>query len=1035
MSLELPVGYTPPAEALAAIQQVKEGYPFVHLAGAAGVGKSTLLTYLRKLQQDGRDPLFKGMAIVAPTGIAAINVGAQTIHSFLRIAPTDRPGGRWQKDTVPKGIKNLSLLVIDEISMVRADMLDLIDEKLRHCTRKDLPFGGVPILAVGDIFQLAPVVTQYDRDMFFKDYPSEWFFYAKLFHKTPLVCQLLSKVYRQTDQKFLSILNNIRRSHNITETLTTLNEVTNQNTRTTSGQVPMILTATNKVAEDKNFADLAQIRATPKTYIARLESGITPSDLQNYQSPRELTLKVGARVMATVNKPEYGLVNGHLGWVEDLNDQTVTVQFDFGASITLGYNTWKKVAWEWDETSKAYKEISKGSYTQIPLRLGYAVSIHKCVSLSSFVITDKGLEKMADMAPQIRGIDDSFRRNVKSQEGFEEATQFFLGGKENCLKITMDDGSELTCSMRHPLLKRFPDGSEHFTKSPDLRIGDWIKMSQFGPIDFKNCDLTPYHNVEMRQVNQLKDVNLPITMTNDLAWLLGVIIGDGHYNDSEGRISLTFHEDAQDLKIEYLRILRNVFNITNTRERRKKDPTSHCVEVYFYSQEVRKFLCNIGLHYVTCPNKSTPWSILQSSKAVMRSYLSGLFDTDGGAGENLIHFTNTSEALIREVHMLLNLLGIYSGLTRLVSQGSFRISICGTAIREFTKQVGFRLPSKQFQNNKLLQKNLKSSRGFLPYMHTELAGLKSYLQLQIPRKVGKRRGSWLVYLTSKRHTSRCFVRANELQIIKDHVGTLTPDFERILLQGSYYLQIKEISEAVDTVGDLYIPQGHTFISNGFVSHNSQGLTLDAVSIDLGRGAFASGQTYVALSRCRTLEGLHLTRPITERDIIVDPVVMQFYKYFLEDDPSRVIPPPPAPKKIEKKSIFDAKPEDLPKSSFEVKRSKELHRTRLVPSPFNTPQPMAVETSFQCNAACSMALQVETTGNKIENPRNCVTRLTFVDYFGSDFSVIKNDKGKVSIEFQGEHELTCLATLLHAASESLKDYRETMLLYPQELEPK
>ena len=337
---------------------------------------STFIEYLRQRKKIGDNPLIRGMVVVAPTGIAAINVGAQTIHSFLKIAPHDKPGGRWSRSFPDAKMKKLSLLVIDEISMVRADLMDLIDEKLRYYMDDDSPFGGIPILCVGDIFQLCPVLKQDEMREFYDTYAATWFFYANIFNTIHMICQELTKVYRQTDPVFIEVLNNIRLSRNLEQALQVLNAATQR----IPTHYPMSLTATNDAADIINNTHLANIDEPAITFKAKV--GVPEGDLKNYQSPPELTLKVGTRVMATANLKS-GVVNGHLGWVHSIGPGgSVLVNFDFGKIIDITPHTWKKVVWELDDKKKIFEEASKGTYTQIPLRLGYAVSIHKAQGLT-----------------------------------------------------------------------------------------------------------------------------------------------------------------------------------------------------------------------------------------------------------------------------------------------------------------------------------------------------------------------------------------------------------------------------------------------------------------------------------------------------------------------------------------------------------------------------------------------------------------------------------------------------------------------------
>jgi ATP-dependent exoDNAse (exonuclease V) alpha subunit len=374
--IELPINYKLPDEAQTALSLL-ETNPVVYLAGRAGTGKTSAIEYLKTTRAS--NPLTKNMVVLAPTGVSALNIGAQTIHSFFRIAPHDQPG-RWDHSKMNNQVKRMSLLVLDEISMVRADLLDLIDEHMRWHTGTDKPFGGIPVLLVGDVFQLSPVVTRDDQQMFFSKYPSPWFFYANVFKNVLLQCTELTRVYRQKDIQFLELLNNVRLSKNLTESLQILNQTVNADLPV----IPMYLSSVNQVADQFNQAHLDKIQEPETVYTADVGSGITASDLRNFQSPQELTLKVGTRVMLTANINDFlgYSANGSCGWVRDLKKRQVLVEFDDGIVRWLSKHTWKKESWNWSNDTNTFELYPKGSYSQIPLRLGWAVSIHRAQGLT-----------------------------------------------------------------------------------------------------------------------------------------------------------------------------------------------------------------------------------------------------------------------------------------------------------------------------------------------------------------------------------------------------------------------------------------------------------------------------------------------------------------------------------------------------------------------------------------------------------------------------------------------------------------------------
>lgn len=377
--ITLPFLYEAPQEALDAITALKNS-SISYLAGRAGTGKSSFIEYLRR---ECSDPITKRMVVLAPTGIAALNIGAQTIHSFFKIAPHDRPGKPMYQQKETK-IMNMSLLVIDEISMVRADLLDLIDEHMRYHRSNNQPFGGCPVLCVGDLFQLPPVVSYTEMQEFYSRYPCPWFFYANVFGRVNLSCFELMKVHRQKDKFFLDILNDVRLAKNLDKTLPLLNQATDINIPLT--MTPMHLTSLNKAADQYNMEQLAMINMPAMAYNAIIGAGFTEADIRNMQSGPHIELKVGARVMCTTNLPSsfetIKVVNGNLGWVTAIEPDRVLVQYDDLGERWMTQHTWEKVTWDFDSGKSTFTANIKGRYTQIPLRVGYAVSIHKSQGLT-----------------------------------------------------------------------------------------------------------------------------------------------------------------------------------------------------------------------------------------------------------------------------------------------------------------------------------------------------------------------------------------------------------------------------------------------------------------------------------------------------------------------------------------------------------------------------------------------------------------------------------------------------------------------------
>lgn len=340
------------------------------VTGRAGTGKSTLLRALIATTPHR-------IAVVAPTGIAAINVGGQTIHSLflLPIGPLE-PGVSDIKTFRPhtdraKIVKNLDVLVIDEVSMVRADLIDAIDHSLRINRKKDLPFGGVTVVAFGDIWQLEPVVAGRDESEFLAHhYASPFFFDSRVVRQTGMDVFELKTVHRQaSDAELLFALDQLRKGNSA--------EIGYfQDLVRPPMKGAIVLTATNARSTAINLGELARLPGSTSTYVAKVE-GDFGKDL-----PAEQTLQVkpGAQVMFIKNGTQW--VNGTIGHVVSCEDGCAVVRLDSGEAVTVVPEVWEKNRYRWDRNSHAIVTEPIGSFEQLPLRLAWAVTIHKAQGLT-----------------------------------------------------------------------------------------------------------------------------------------------------------------------------------------------------------------------------------------------------------------------------------------------------------------------------------------------------------------------------------------------------------------------------------------------------------------------------------------------------------------------------------------------------------------------------------------------------------------------------------------------------------------------------
>ncbi|KKR35185.1 MAG: PIF1 helicase [candidate division CPR2 bacterium GW2011_GWC1_39_9] len=355
----------------------------VFITGKAGTGKSTILSYFRNHTK-------KETVVLAPTGVAAINIQGQTIHSFFKFKPNITLSKVKRLYNNKSGKLNIyekiDTIIIDEISMVRADLLDCVDKFLR-LNGKDIekPFGGIQMIFIGDLYQLPPVVSGNEKSIFKGDYNSEYFFDAKIFDKSLFGCSFemefleLEKIYRQKDQAFIDILNTIRNNTVSANELEVLNKRFSPNFKHSLDDYYIYLTTTNKMAAGINNDRLNGVKKQNFTFRGTLSGDF---DKKYLPTDIELNLKVGAQVMLLNNDTRERWVNGSIGIIKDIIDDetdtpSIMVELSTGSTVCVEPYTWTVFHFDYDQKQKSLVSKTVGSFTQYPIKLAWAITIHK----------------------------------------------------------------------------------------------------------------------------------------------------------------------------------------------------------------------------------------------------------------------------------------------------------------------------------------------------------------------------------------------------------------------------------------------------------------------------------------------------------------------------------------------------------------------------------------------------------------------------------------------------------------------------------
>jgi RecA/RadA recombinase len=355
----------------AALDLIQNTNSAVYITGKAGTGKTTFLKHIVENLQ-------KQCVVTAPTGVAAINAGGVTLHSLFNIPfgpinPNKKITSGMNQEKAEL-LKSLEVLIIDEVSMVRPDVIDFVSQRLQTCRENQLPFGGVQVIMFGDLFQLPPVVKEDEREILLQFYDGLYFFNSKALIENSFSIVELSHIFRQSDQRFIDLLNNVREYKMTEDDLEELEILRNKKTSSDFDSKYIHICTHKKDVQNINETKLG---VPTHTFYAEVDGNF---EINSAPCDRKLMLRTEARVMTLVNDRRQQYCNGSLGNVKEITDKSIVIRLDSGSTVNIGRCKWVTYEYKMENGKITAKE--KGSCVQFPITLAWAITIHKSQGLT-----------------------------------------------------------------------------------------------------------------------------------------------------------------------------------------------------------------------------------------------------------------------------------------------------------------------------------------------------------------------------------------------------------------------------------------------------------------------------------------------------------------------------------------------------------------------------------------------------------------------------------------------------------------------------
>lgn len=650
----------------------------IFITGAGGVGKSALIKTFMKTYQYS-----KKIALTSTTGTSALLLNGTTIHSYLGIGY-----GNGSVESLVKKIcswkwlynrwSDVECLIIDEISMLDPDLFDKLEEIARCIRHNDKPFGGIQLILSGDFCQLPCVGT------------NKFCFEAKSWNKCIIHTVYLNEIIRQSDRIFQEVLNKVRIGIIDNQVKNILNKRIGIKLENDYGIKPTKLYSTNFKVDNVNNEELDILAEDGRQFYEYLMDIVVQSQVNNkhevkqkfYKNcnvPEVLQLCIGAQVMLLKNLDvTNGLANGSRGVVINFIGDIPIVRFLNGVERIIDYDTW--------EVTENDKKILCAH--QIPLKVAYAISIHKCCAKNTLIYTKNGIQRISKISDDLVGNHREYTTvqidySVIGKKGYKKATQIYKGGIENTIILTTSLGFIIEGSNKHPILT-FDGINKRWKKLPEIQNGEYLVLKKntqsFGKI------------ISTEKFFKDENYKFPYFIDEQIGYLIGLLVGNGCYSNRRNySIEFTVLKEKTKILVKFLNIFNNVFD-----QKCKIYNYSDNSKLIINSKMIREFLLWCGLDYVTSEEKTIPWVILENNKETHIAYLKGLYDTNGSINKDCIEYTIFSKQLAIEIQCVLLNMGIISSIRLLENESqSYRIDITEYNAYIFAKIIGFDDNEKQ----------------------------------------------------------------------------------------------------------------------------------------------------------------------------------------------------------------------------------------------------------------------------------------------------------------------------------------------------